>query len=61
MNYGRILELDRVTPNQCLDAFELRGRQVVINDGRIIDFLEKDEDELTYWAIRKEERGAVYC
>ena len=57
MNYGQVLELDNITPNQCDDAFRLRGMSVIINDGRILDFLDKDEKENDFWNIKNENGG----
>lgn len=36
-NYGQVLELDEITLNDCLNLYK-----VVINDGRVINILDKD-------------------
>ena len=40
-NYGQVLELDELTLNDCLNLYK-KGITVVINDGRVINILDKD-------------------
>lgn len=41
-DYGTIMDLSRVTLNDCLLMFE-GGKRAIINDGEIVNF-EEDED-----------------
>lgn len=35
MNYGDVIELDRVTLDDCLELYEKKNKTTTINDGRI--------------------------
>ena len=41
MDYDKIIELDDVTLQDCEELYDLKDIEIVINDGRIIDFVKK--------------------
>lgn len=47
MDYSKIIELDNVTLQDCLDMFNRKNMITIINDGRIINF-EKEKDTYEY-------------
>ena len=47
MNYDKIIDLNNVTLEECVDLFEKKNIVTIINDGRIIDF-EKEENVYEY-------------
>lgn len=49
MNYDKVLEMDNVTKGDCEDGYANNKRSVIISDGHILDFLDKDEKEIDYW------------
>lgn len=46
MNYESILELDNVTLDDCIDLCEKKSIHAVINDGRIVNLVKKEEKDL---------------
>ena len=38
MEYNKIVELDNVTLQDCENLYDYKGIEVIINDGRIINF-----------------------
>lgn len=38
MDYSKIIELDNVTLEDCIDLYEKKNMITIINDGRIINF-----------------------
>lgn len=56
MNYDKIIEMDNVTKGDCEDGYAYRRRSVIISNGHILDFLDKDEKEVDYW-----KRKGVLC
>ena len=38
MDYSKIIELNNITIEDCLDLYEKKNMATVINDGRIINF-----------------------
>lgn len=38
MDYSKIVELDNVTLEDCIDLYEKKGMYTIINDGRIVNF-----------------------
>ena len=45
MDYNKIIEMDNVTLNDCLEAYKYRGLSVIINDGRLVNFIGNDMEE----------------
>lgn len=43
MNYERILELDNVTLEDCVDLYERKNIYTIISDGRIVNLIKEDE------------------
>lgn len=43
MNYEKIIELSRVTLEDCLEMYEKKNMVSVINDGRMINFVKEKE------------------
>lgn len=41
MDYDKIIELDNVTLQDCVDLYDYRGITTIINDGRIVNFKEE--------------------
>ena len=41
MDYDKIIELDDVTLQDCEKLYDLKGIEIVINDGRIINFVKE--------------------
>lgn len=41
MDYDKIIELDNVTLQDCEKLYDLKGIEIVINDGRIINFVKE--------------------
>jgi hypothetical protein len=41
MDYDKIIELDDVTLQDCEELYDLKDIEIVINDGRIINFVKK--------------------
>lgn len=39
MDYEKYIELDNVTVGDCIDAYEYRGLRVIVNDGKIMNFI----------------------
>lgn len=44
MKYEDFIDLDNLTPWECIDLFENEKMQAIINDGRIVNFIKEDED-----------------
>lgn len=42
MDYSTVIELDNVTVSDCLDWYEKRRGYVEINDGRVVNLIDKD-------------------
>lgn len=42
MDYSKMIEMDNVTIEDCIDLFE-KNKRTVINDGRIVNFIEEGE------------------
>lgn len=47
MNYENVIELDNVTVGDCLDWYDKRRGHVVINDGHVMNLVDKDGCEKT--------------
>lgn len=43
MNYDRILDLDLVRLDDCVELYDKKNLCVIINDGRVINFEKEDE------------------
>lgn len=43
MDYSKMIEMDNVTIEDCLDLLEKKNKRTVINDGRIVNFIEEGE------------------
>lgn len=43
MSYDSIIELDNVTLEDCLDLCKMKNIYTLINDGRIINFVNSEE------------------
>lgn len=43
---GRMTNLEAVTVQDCIDLYRMKGKCTVINDGRILGFIEKDWKEM---------------
>ena len=41
MDYNTMIELDNVTLEDCLDLYEKKNVETVINDGKVIDFVKE--------------------
>lgn len=41
MDYDKIIELDDVTLQDCEELYDLKDIEIVINDGRIINFVKE--------------------
>ena len=41
MDYDKIIELDDVTLQDCEELSDLKGIEIIINDGRIINFVKE--------------------
>lgn len=41
MDYDKIIELDDVTLQDCEELYDLKSIEIVINDGRIINFVKE--------------------
>lgn len=41
MDYSKFIDLDNVTLEDCLDLYEKKNKVTIINDGRIITFVEE--------------------
>lgn len=46
MNYGNILELDNITLEDCIELYRKKSIYAVINDGRIVNLVKKEEKDL---------------
>lgn len=42
MDYSSVIELDRVTVQDCIDLDVKKNMKVIINDGRIVNFITED-------------------
>lgn len=42
MDYDKIIELDDVTLQDCEELYDLKGIEIVINDGRIVNFVKNE-------------------
>lgn len=45
MNYDKIIELNNVTLQDCCELFQYKDIRTVINDGRIVNFVSKEDEE----------------
>ncbi len=43
MEYDRVIDLDNVTLEDCLDLYHKKDITTVINDGHIINFIKESE------------------
>ena len=43
MDYDKIIELDDVTLLDCEELYDLKGIEIIINDGRIVNFVKDKE------------------
>ena len=43
MDYSKMIEMDNVTIKDCLDLLEKKNKRTIINDGRIVNFIEEGE------------------
>jgi len=41
MDYDKIIELDDVTLQDCEELYDAKGIEIVINDGRIVNFVKE--------------------
>lgn len=41
MDYDKIVELDDVTLHDCEELYDLKGIEIVINNGRIVNFVKE--------------------
>ena len=41
MDYDKIIELDDVTLQDCEELYGLKGIEIIINDGRIVNFVKE--------------------
>lgn len=41
MDYDKIIELDDVTLQDCEELYDLKSIKIVINDGRIVNFVKE--------------------
>ena len=41
MDYDKIIELDDVTLQDCEELYDLKDIEIVINDGRIVNFIKE--------------------
>ena len=39
MDYDKIIELDDVTLHDCEELYDIKGIEIIINDGRIVNFV----------------------
>ena len=46
MNYDSIIDLERVTLQDCIELEHCKNIHTIINDGRIINFEKEDNDEV---------------
>lgn len=46
MDYSKIIELDNVTAGDCIDAYRYRGLRAIINDGRVINFVNEGMEDV---------------
>ena len=44
MEYDKIIDLNNVTLQDCCELFQYKNIRTVINDGRIVDFISKKEE-----------------
>ena len=42
MDYNKIIELDNVTLEDCIDLYEKKGLKTIINNGKIENFIEEE-------------------
>lgn len=42
MDYSKMIEMDNVTIEDCIDLFE-KNKRIIINDGKIVNFIEEGE------------------
>ena len=43
MDYSKMIEMDNVTIKDCLDLLEKKNKRTIINDSRIVNFIEEGE------------------
>lgn len=41
MDYDKIIELDDVTLQDCEELYNFKGIEIIINDGRIVNFVKE--------------------
>lgn len=41
MDYDKIIELDDVTLQDCEELYDFKGIEIIINDGRIVNFVKE--------------------
>lgn len=46
MDYSKIIELDNVTKGDCIDAYRYKGLRTVINDGRVVNFVDEGMEDV---------------
>lgn len=44
MDYSQVIELDNVTLGDCEKGYKYRGRNIIINDGRVVGFVDEGKD-----------------
>lgn len=44
MNYDKIIELNNVTLQDCCELYNYKNVETVINDGKIVDFMKRNDD-----------------
>lgn len=45
MEYDKIIDLNNVTLQDCYELFQYKSIHTVINDGRIVNFISKEEED----------------
>lgn len=42
-NYNKIIEMDNITIQDCIDMYDKKGMRAIIDNGRVINFEKEDE------------------
>lgn len=45
MDYNKIIEMDNVTVDDCVNVYRHRGLRAVINDGHVVNFIDEGLEE----------------
>lgn len=46
MDYNKIIEMDNVTVDDCVNAYRHRGLRAVINDGHVVNFIDEGAEDI---------------